>query len=335
MSWRDRPYAGEPQGPYGRGLGGGLGLGLPRLTRAVKYLLVANFAVFILAAMTGQWNSFLHRWGSMNPDAVLHGQVWRLVTYEYLHDPRSIWHILFNMLGVYFLGPPLERSWGPRKFFIFYTVGGVLGALFYMMLAATGTPDHLIDIGIAARVIAADGVTSTVYGHLDAGETFALWKLDPDALPDFEWFEIGQAAQGSMIGASGCVLAVLGACALLFPQFQLILFVFPVPIRFAAVLFCGIYVLNLISQGANAGGDAAHLAGLAYGVLWPLYGERWLRNFQAVRQYGKEQRHLRNEQDVRAELDRILRKVHEQGIHSLTAAEKRTLTEATRRQQGR
>jgi membrane associated rhomboid family serine protease len=263
-------------------MGGGIGLGMPRPTRVVKYLLIANFAVYILAAVTGQWNSFLHQWGSMNPDAVLHGQVWRLVTYEYLHDPHSIWHILFNMLGVYFLGPPLERSWGPRKFFIFYTVGGVLGALFYMMLAATG------------------------------------------ALP-----------QGSMIGASGCVLAVLGACALLFPQFQLILFVFPVPIRFAAVLFCGIYVLNLISQGANAGGDAAHLAGLAYGVLWPLYGERWLRNLQAVRQYSKEQRHTRTEQQTRAELDRILRKVHEQGVNSLTAAEKRTLADATRRQQGR
>ena len=282
MSWRDRPYGGEPQGPYSRGTGGGIGLGMPRPTRVVKYLLIANFAVFILAALTGQQNSFLFKWGMMFPEDVLHGQIWRLVTYEYLHDPFSIWHILFNMLGVYFLGPPLERSWGPRKFFIFYTVGGVLGALFYVVLATAG------------------------------------------ALPP-----------GGMIGASGCVLAVLGACALLFPQFQVILFIFPVPIRFAAALFCGIYVLNLLSRGVNAGGDAAHLAGLVYGVLWPLFGERWLRNLQAVRQYSKQQRHMHSEQDVRAELDRILRKVHEQGVNSLTAAEKRTLADATRRQQGR
>ena len=145
----------------------------------------------------------------------------------------------------------------------------------------------------------------------------------------------GVLPPGGMIGASGCVLAVLGACALLFPQFQVILFIFPVPIRFAAALFCGIYVLNLLSRGVNAGGDAAHLAGLVYGVLWPLYGERWLRSLQAVRQYDKQQRHMHSEQDVRAELDRILRKVHEQGVNSLTAAEKRTLADATRRQQGR
>jgi murein DD-endopeptidase MepM/ murein hydrolase activator NlpD len=66
-----------------------------------------------------------------------------------------------------------------------------------------GTPDHLIDIGIAARVVAADGVTSTVYGHLDAGDTFAFWRLDPDALADFTWVEVGRAAQGSVIGVMG------------------------------------------------------------------------------------------------------------------------------------
>jgi murein DD-endopeptidase MepM/ murein hydrolase activator NlpD len=66
-----------------------------------------------------------------------------------------------------------------------------------------GTPDHLIDIGLAARVVALDGVTSTVYGHLDVDATLALWNLDPAALPDFEWVKVGEAAQGQMIGVMG------------------------------------------------------------------------------------------------------------------------------------
>jgi murein DD-endopeptidase MepM/ murein hydrolase activator NlpD len=66
-----------------------------------------------------------------------------------------------------------------------------------------GTPDHLIDIGIAARVVAEDGITSTVYGHLDPGGTFAVWDVDPDRLPDFEWVEMGRAAQGQIIGVTG------------------------------------------------------------------------------------------------------------------------------------
>jgi murein DD-endopeptidase MepM/ murein hydrolase activator NlpD len=66
-----------------------------------------------------------------------------------------------------------------------------------------GTPDHLIDIGLAARVVAPDGITSTVYGHLDVDAVLALWNLDPAVLPDFAWVEVGQAAQGQMIGVMG------------------------------------------------------------------------------------------------------------------------------------
>jgi murein DD-endopeptidase MepM/ murein hydrolase activator NlpD len=66
-----------------------------------------------------------------------------------------------------------------------------------------GTADHPIDVGLAARVAAADGVTSTVYGHLDVPATLALWSLDPAALPDFEWIEVGQAVQGQVISVMG------------------------------------------------------------------------------------------------------------------------------------
>jgi murein DD-endopeptidase MepM/ murein hydrolase activator NlpD len=66
-----------------------------------------------------------------------------------------------------------------------------------------GTPDHLIDIGLAARVVAADGITSTAYGHLDSANTLALWHLDAERLPDFEWVEVGRAVQGEMIGVMG------------------------------------------------------------------------------------------------------------------------------------
>jgi membrane associated rhomboid family serine protease len=283
MSWRDRPYSSNPQGPYYGDRGyGGMQLAMPKPTPVVWALLIANFSVFVLVILTGRQSSPLLIWGCMNAAAVLHGQIWRLVTYQYLHDVGYIWHILLNMLAVYFLGPPLERYWGGKRFFLFYTVGGTLGSLFYLVLVVLG------------------------------------------ALPD-----------GIMIGASGCILAVLGACAVLFPHFQLILFVFPVPIRFAAILFTALYVLNILTQGANAGGDAAHLAGLAFGVLWPLYGRRFWQNYRLLRQhttFERKQQARRNEQE---EMDRILRKVHERGVDSLSAREKRFLSEATKRQRDR
>ena len=284
MGWEDRPYSSGPGGGGfgGGGTGGGLSFGLPKPTPVVKKLLIANFAVFVLMILTGRDQSLLWELGCMKVGGVLRGQIWRLVTYQYLHDDQSIMHILFNMLGVYFLGPPLERLWGGKRFFIFYTVGGVLGAVFYTLLASMG------------------------------------WLATAD-----------------MIGASGCVLGVLGACAVLFPQFTIILLFFPVPIRFAAVLLSAIYILSVLSRGYNAGGNAAHLAGLAFGVLWPLYGRRLWSNYRAVSRHSDRQEKQRTQRTEQEEMDRILRKVHQQGIGALSAREKEFLTEATKRQQQR
>jgi murein DD-endopeptidase MepM/ murein hydrolase activator NlpD len=66
-----------------------------------------------------------------------------------------------------------------------------------------GTPERLIDVGLSARVVAQDGITSTVYGHLDPPGTFARWGIDGGDLPDFEWVELGTVAQGQVIGVAG------------------------------------------------------------------------------------------------------------------------------------
>lgn len=82
-----------------------------------------------------------------------------------------------------------------------------LGELVYAAHAGTvylkryGTPDHLIDVGLAVRVVAADGITSTVYGHLDPRPTMERWGLDD--LPDYTWVEVGSVGQGESLGVVG------------------------------------------------------------------------------------------------------------------------------------
>jgi len=71
-----------------------------------------------------------------------------------------------------------------------------------------------------------------------------------------------------MVGASGAILGVLAACAILFPHFVVILVLFPVPIRIAAMVLTGMYIVAVLTRGTNAGGDAAHLAGMAAGAAY-------------------------------------------------------------------
>ena len=289
MSWRDRPYANGSGG--GRpGGGSGMGLALPKPTYVVRYLLIVNIAIFVVTALSGGLRDATRYFGMMsvwaNPEAgggVMTGQIWRLVTYQYLHSMDSAFHLFFNMLGLYFLGPPLERRWGARQFFIFYTACGVSGGILFTALVL-----------------------------------------------------MGFVPNGNMIGASGSVLGLLAACAILIPEMVIILLLFPVPIRLAAVLLAAVYGLSLLSSFASgyggAGGDAAHLGGMAFGAGWCLWGWGWLQHRRERQHQGAWERKMRRQSDLREEVDRILAKVHEHGIQSLTRREKRTLQEATEAQ---
>lgn len=254
---------------------------LPQLTPVVKRLLIINISVFLLCIIIKPLGLFIYNWFSVDSTSIFTSlQLWRLISYQFLHDPMSAWHIIMNMLGLYFLGPTLERFWHGRKFLIFYLLCGVAGGVFYLLLAGAGI-----------------------------------------------------VRQGILIGASGAILGMLAACAILFPQFIVVLFIFPMPIRRAAMILTLVYIFSIFMGSANAGGDVAHLAGMVAGAgyvyLWPKWKNRtrtsfraddWNKKFEAYRQ-------------LQQEVDRILAKVNQQGIGSLTRKEKKTLEEATKLEQ--
>ena len=262
----------------------------PSVTPVVKSLLIINFFVFFAGALFLPRNisvpslpqpiNFFEKWFSVFPYSFGSAlQVWRLITYQFLH--ADIIHILFNMLGLYFLGPTLERHWGSKKFLIFYLSCGVAGGLFYTSLVTLKF----------------------------------LWSVP-------------------MVGASGAILGMLAACAILFPQFVVFIIVFPVPIRVAAVGLTIMYFFFVITRGANAGGHAAHLAGMAAGAIY-VFSRSWRDKFKfeiGTAQWKKKTAEQRN---LQFEVDRILKKVHDQGLHSLTHKEKRILKQATKAEQMR
>lgn len=294
MTWYDRDYARDPS-PAPRPWRGVLfgGRGARPLATTLIWVNVAVFFLDALLAGPGHANQFgpLSEWGAMWVPGVLHGQVWRLVTSQYLHGGPG--HLFMNMLALYFLGPPLERVWGARKFFIVYTLAGILGSVFFMALVLKG------------------------------------------------WL-----ASAPAVGASGCILGVLGAAAVLFPHAEVYVWMlFPMRLRTLAAILAGMYVLNLWQRGNNAGGDACHLAGLVFGVWYAMKGDRWwtcgpARVFSRFTPGRRDDpRHSPAHRERMAQrradtdtIDRILAKVHARGIHSLSEAERRALADATARQ---
>ena len=77
---------------------------------------------------------------SMIPLAIMRGGwIWQFVTYMFVHDPRSITHILFNMLALFIFGQQVERHMGSREFLLFYLLTGMLAGFFsFLVYVFTG-----------------------------------------------------------------------------------------------------------------------------------------------------------------------------------------------------
>ena len=136
-----------------------------------------------------------------------------------------------------------------------------------------------------------------------------------------------------IIGASGGVFGIVLACAVLFPQFRLIMVFFPVPIRFAALIIFGGMILLVLQkfgsgQGEKAMSDVAHLGGAVAAAGWTWLLPMVERTREAQRK-GQWERKLQRRAAEQAEVDGILDKIRESGMASLSRADKKKLREAS------
>ena len=106
-------------------------LGLPRPTWMTLALIIACCAIFIAMAASDAGKYYLNTYLRLGVDTQV--QVWRLITFQFLHANPS--HLLWNMVGLYFFGPPLERTLGRWKFLAFYLVCGVIAGMCFLALA--------------------------------------------------------------------------------------------------------------------------------------------------------------------------------------------------------
>lgn len=294
MGLHDRPYMKDDEGGFYGGSGGGtvrrgLAFGMPKPPKAIKILLLINISVFILQHL-------FHVAFKINLAAYLgatlggYWQVWRYVTFQFLHATDGIWHIALNMLGLYMLGTPLEQRWGSRRFVQFYLTCGVVAGLAYVVMVNL----------------------------------------------------VGGMANIPLVGASGGVYGIVLACAVLFPHFKLIFFLFPVPIRLAcAIIFGGMFFIILpVLTGREPPqpqfwSDVAHLGGAIAAACWvwiiPRVRSSWRQHDQA-RGEGAWKKKMQRLAEQQAEIDRILKKIHDHGIISLSAKEKKFLKKTTREQ---
>ncbi len=185
----------------------------------------------------------------------------------------------------------------------------------------------------------------TLY-YLYCGVSAAVFSLALSAL---------HISSTPFVGASGAVLGVAVAFAMLWPQAEILIFPFPIPIK-ARTLVLGLAALNTAFAlwGVNDGvAHLAHLGGLLSGYLYfraqnisrrapaaqPREAERVVMLQSASRDSEPHvvtplrSLHRPGNDPVTAEVDRVLDKISAKGIASLTPEERRFLDEVSRRKQ--
>lgn len=130
----------------------------------IKRLVILNFVVWIIGQML--LDRFLLSapmlvdfFGFIPYTILTSGQVWRFLTYMFLHSTDYWMHIVFNMLTLWLFGSELQQRWGGRAFLFYYLAAGmgaafiyVVGLLIYALLAGRWDPMMVPVIGASGGV---------------------------------------------------------------------------------------------------------------------------------------------------------------------------------------
>lgn len=177
-------------------------MAFPRPGRALKALLILIAAVGILEGVLVNYTSF----GKTAfvalaciPADVMHGQVWRLLTAGLLTSPESFGHLIFMLVGLYFLSPDLERRWGGAGFLRFVAVSVIAGFALSVLvdrLAPAQLAPAALHPPLMFGASAAIASTSVAWARANAQLEVRLFFFLPISGRQLFWVTIGFCCLG-------------------------------------------------------------------------------------------------------------------------------------------
>ncbi|MFJ6631053.1 rhomboid family intramembrane serine protease [Streptomyces sp. NPDC091376] len=190
--------------------GAAVSSGDPRLV--TKILLGINVAVFIAVLADHALADRLDLIGlAFNPQiqqvvGVADGEWYRLVTSMFLH--QEIWHIAFNMLGLWWLGGPLEAALGRARYLTLYLLSGFAGSALVYLLEEPNRGA----LGASGAIWGLLGATAVLMRRLNYDMRPVIALLALNLLFTFTWTGISwEAHVGGLVAGTLIALAMVHA----------------------------------------------------------------------------------------------------------------------------
>ena len=115
-------------------------LGRYAIPGLMRFVIIGTAVAYVLYLINPEYLSYLY----LDPQLVLKGQVWRLITFIFI--PTNVGNPLFLLISLYFyyfIGKALEDRWGAFRFNVFYFTGIICAILSSFLLGIYGIPDYL------------------------------------------------------------------------------------------------------------------------------------------------------------------------------------------------
>ena len=286
-------------------------------------LIGINVAIFLIQAVIAVYGEKSDRiaiaeYFCLSADGLANGYIWQVFTYQFMHAAPSPWHLLFNMIGLFFIGRAIEEAYGRRVLLKVYLLAGIAGGLLQSALVWSGWCMDLPMVGASASVFGLLAVFTRAFPQRQL--TLLLFFVLPVNL------------RAVTIFWGALAFSVFGVIFLRIPPD-------PTPEQFMHG--------ETVAHGGHLGGLL--LGWLVVGLivagrfsLAGIMGEKGQRRRQVVSAEGAraysagetelhEEAEVSNENSLMDEIDPILEKISKHGIHSLTQRERELLEEARKK----
>lgn len=225
-------------------------------TVVVKNLIIINVIFFVGDLILKTKGLDLHLEGAFPLSDNF--KPWQPISSMFMHG--SILHLAMNMLGLLFLGPNLEMTWGSKRFLNFYLLCGLGGYLLHFLVPIIKIQYHEFNLSVEEiDLVYSEGFQTLMSNKNFVNQHMAKLNMILNFTP-------------SVVGASGAVLGIVTAFALRNPHQVMRLLFPPISIEAGKLLYwlAGIsLVFGILNLQQDRIAHFAHLGGMltAYIIL--------------------------------------------------------------------
>lgn len=110
----------------------------------IRIIVILNAVAFVLLYLNPHWIGAL----VLSPSRIMHGEIWRLVSYLLIPPDTDPWWLLFALYFLWLIGDGLEQEWGAFRLNVFYLCGMIASTLVAFFIVRGSVTNFFLNLSV-------------------------------------------------------------------------------------------------------------------------------------------------------------------------------------------